>query len=185
MNLIIHLITRFTKDIDIKFGLEKCSYIYTEWSKRKSLVMELSINNIQIQEFDPGETYTFLWQDEDISFKEELKKQQATKKYLRRVKQIQNFELYSRNNALHTTQLQFMYQRQLSVYYNELEEPDPKTRKLLTASGSFYIDSDIERLYCYRKHNGRGLNSITDTYILRIVTLSLHLKNTLCENQFL
>ena len=41
-----------------------------------------------IEELDSGETYTYLGQDEDIGFKGELNKQQVTKEYLRRVRQI-------------------------------------------------------------------------------------------------
>ena len=60
-----------------------------------------------------------------------------------------------------------------------------KTRKILTACASFHINSDIDRLYCYRKNGGRGLNSISETYVTRIVTLVLHLKYPLLENRFL
>ena len=67
----------------------------------------------------------------------------------------------------------------------ELEDLDIKTRKILTACGSIHINSDIDRLYCYRKYGGIGLNSISDTYVTRIVTLALHLKCPLLENRFL
>ena len=60
-----------------------------------------------------------------------------------------------------------------------------KTRKILTACASFHINSDIDRLYCYRKNGGRGLNSISETYVTRTVTLALHLKYPLLENRFL
>ena len=58
----------------------------------------------------------------------------------------------------------------------ELENLDINTRKLLTASGSFHSNSNIDRLYCYHKNDGRGLNSIADTFMSRIISLSLHLK---------
>ena len=48
-----------------------------------------------------------------------------------------------------------------------------------------HINSDIDRLYCYRKNGGRGLNNINDTFISRIVSLSLHLKNPRYNNWFL
>ena len=40
-------------------------------------------------------------------------------------------------------------------------------------------------MYCYRKYGERWLNSISDTYVTRIVTLSLHLKYPLLENRSL
>ena len=67
----------------------------------------------------------------------------------------------------------------------DLEQLDIKTRKLLTISGSFHKNSDIDRLYTIRKQGGRGINSIVDKYICRTVSLNLHLKNHVVENKYL
>ena len=93
--LYLDLITRFTNDISVKFGLDICAYIYIERGKRKSLGTKLTINNIDITELESGETYKYLGQDEDIGFKRELNKQQVTKEYLKRVRKIGNSQLYS------------------------------------------------------------------------------------------
>ena len=53
----------------------------------------------------------------------------------------------------------------------ELEQIDVKTRKLLTVSGSFHRNSDVDRLYSERCKGGRGMNSLVDTYIARIVSI--------------
>ena len=68
----LDLMTQFTIDIDMKFGLDKCAYIYIEWGILKSQGTKLSINGTYIEEHDSGETYTCLGQDEDIGFKSEL-----------------------------------------------------------------------------------------------------------------
>ena len=52
----LDLITRFTNDISMKFGLDKCTYICIERGKRKSLGAKLIINNIDITELESGET---------------------------------------------------------------------------------------------------------------------------------
>ena len=96
----LDLITQFTKEIDMEFGLDKCTYIYIVRGTQKSLGTKLSINGTDKEELDSGETYTYLGQDEDICFKGELNKQRVTKEYLRRVRQIWNSELYSRNKVL-------------------------------------------------------------------------------------
>ena len=75
----LDLITRFTNDISMKFGLDKCAYIYIERGKRKSLGTKLTIHNIDITELESGETYKYLGQDEDIGFKGELNKQRVIK----------------------------------------------------------------------------------------------------------
>ena len=58
----------------MKFGLDKCAYIYIERGIQKFLDAKLSINGTDIEELDSGETYTYLGQDEDISFKGKLNK---------------------------------------------------------------------------------------------------------------
>ena len=59
----------------MKFGQDKCAYIYITQGIRKSLGTKLSINGTDIEELDSGETYTYLGQDEDIGLKGEQNKQ--------------------------------------------------------------------------------------------------------------
>ena len=185
----LDLITRFTNDINMKLGLDKCAYIYIERGKRKSLGTKLTINNIEISELESEDTYKYLGQDENIVFKGELNKQRVMEEYLKRVRKILYSELYSRNKVLaHNIFAIPVLSPTFGILdwaKQELENLDIKTRKILTASGSFHINSDVDRLYCYRKNGGRGLNSIVDTFISRIVSLSLHLKNPGYDNQFL
>ena len=170
----LDLITQFTKDIDMKFGQDKHAYIYIVRGIQKSLGTKLSINGTDIEELDSGETYTYLGQDEDIGFKGELNKQRVTKEYLRRVRQIWNSELYSRNKVLAHNIFAIPVLTPtfgiLEWTKQELDDLGIKTRKILTACASFHISSDIDRLYCYQKYGGRGLNSISDAYVTRIVT---------------
>ena len=84
----LDLITRFTNDISMKFGLDRCAYIYIERGKRKSLGTKLTIHNIDITELESGETYKYLEQGEDIGFKGEPNKQRVIKGYLKRVRKI-------------------------------------------------------------------------------------------------
>ena len=185
----LDLITRFTNDINMKLGLDKCAYIYIERGKRKSLGTKLTINNIEISELESEDTYKYLGQDEDIGFKGELNKQRVMKEYLKRVREIWNSELYSRNKVLaHNIFVIPVVSPKFGILdwtKQELENLDIKTGKILTVSGSFHINRDVDRLYCYRKNGGRGLSSIADTLISRIVSLSLHLKNPRYDNRFL
>ena len=60
-----------------------------------------------------------------------------------------------------------------------------KTRKLLTLSGSFHLNSDVDRLYCHRSEGGRGLISVNGTYVSRTVSLNLHLNQVEHTNKYL
>ena len=96
-----------------------------------------------------------------------------------RVKKIWNSELYSRNkvDAQNTFALPILTPTfgVLNWTKQELTQIDVKTRKILTQTGSFHRNSDVDCLYCYRSKEGRGLNSVVDTYTSRITSLSLHL----------
>ena len=60
-----------------------------------------------------------------------------------------------------------------------------KTRKILTSTGSFHIKSDVDRLYAHRDKGGRGLNSLVDIYIARVISISWHLKEASSSNPYL
>ena len=81
----LDLITRFTNYISMKFGLDKCAYIYIERGKRKSFGTKLTSHNIDITELESGETYKYLGQDKDIGLKGELNKKRVIKEYLKRL----------------------------------------------------------------------------------------------------
>ena len=109
------------------------------------------------------------------------------KKYLKKERKIWNSELYSRNRVVAHNIFAIPI---LSVTFGilewakiELGNLDIKTTRILTPSGSFHINSDIDRLYCYRKNGEGGLNSIADIFIS--VSLSLSLKNPCCDNRVL
>ena len=154
--------------------------IYIVQGIQKSQGTKLSINGTDIEELDSGETYTYLGQDEDIGFKGELNKQ--------RVKADLEFRtifLQQSPRSIFAIPILTPTFGILQWTKQELEDLDIKTRKILTACGSIHINSDIDRLYCYRKYSGRGLNSISDTCLTKIVTLALHLKCPILENRFL
>ena len=49
----------------------------------------------------------------------------------------------------------------------------------------FHVNSDIDRLYTKRDKGGRGLNSIADVYIARIISISRHLIEKSSNNKCL
>ena len=50
---------------------------------------------------------------------------------------------------------------------------------------SFHVNSDIDRLYTKRDKGGRGLNSIADVYIAKIISNSRHLTEKSTTYKFL
>ena len=146
----LDLITTFSKDIKMEFGIDKCSYINIEREKKKSLGVSLRLNDLQIGELENGECYKYLGQDEDIGFDNELNKERVTAEYRKRVKKIWNSQLYSPNKVLsHNIFALPILTPTFGIIQwtkEELEQLDIKTRKLLTISGSFHKNSNIDRL---------------------------------------
>ena len=62
------------------------------------------MNGLELNELEFGESYKYLGQDEDISYKGELNKERVVKEYYRRVRKIWKSELYSKNNNNTSTQ---------------------------------------------------------------------------------
>ena len=102
------------------------------------------------------------------------------KEYQKIVRKIWNSELYSwKKAAAHNIFVILVLSPLFGISdcsKQQLENLDIKTRKILTASG---------RLYYYCENGGIGLNSIADTFIPGILSLSLHLKIPFCNNWFL
>ena len=54
LKLLHDIVTKFSNDIGMTFGLAKCAYISIERGKRKSLGKKIDINGIEISEIEEG-----------------------------------------------------------------------------------------------------------------------------------
>ena len=73
--LLLDIITTFSNDFGMTFGESKCAYVYIEHGKQKSLGKSIKINGVSIRELEEGEMYTYLGQDESVSFNGPLNKE--------------------------------------------------------------------------------------------------------------
>ena len=67
----------------------------------------------------------------------------------------------------------------------EIHDLDVKTRKILTVNGSFHRNGDIDRLYTSRKTGGRGLKSIYDSFVARLISVANHIASAANHNRLL
>ena len=188
-SLQLELITRFSNDITMKFGESKCAYLYIERGKRKTLGGSIVMNDLTLSELPEGDHYKYLGQDEAIGIDGALNKERVTSEYFKRIRKIWNSELYANNK---TTAQNIFANPVLTPTFGildwtkeELRAIDIKTRKLLSLSGSFHVNSDTDRLYSNHQVGGRGLNSIEDIYITRILAFAKHLKEIAGSNPYL
>ena len=68
---------------------------------------------------------------------------------------------------------------------DELKKIDIQTRKLLSLNGISHVNSDVDRLYTLRSLGGRGLNSVVDIYISRLISLSTRIKQAAPKHPFI
>ena len=146
---------------------------------QKSLWKFLTLDEKKLAEQTEGECYKYLGQDENTGHHDVLNKERVIKEYLKRIRKIWSSELYSNNKIIdHNTFAIPVLTPTFGIIKwtkDELEQMDVKTRKILSCNGSFHVNSDIDRLYTKRDKGGRGLNSIADVYIARIISISRHL----------
>ena len=67
----------------------------------------------------------------------------------------------------------------------EIRNIDIETRKVLSMTGNFHINSDVDCLYIPRSEGGRGLKAIQTAYEYEIVSLNHHLTRKKDRNQLL
>ena len=67
----------------------------------------------------------------------------------------------------------------------EIKNIDIKTRNVLSMTGNFHINSDVDCLYIPRSEGGRGLKAIQTAYECGIVSLKRHLTRNKDRNQLL
>ena len=68
---------------------------------------------------------------------------------------------------------------------DEIQNIDIRTRKILTCTGNYHKNSNVDRLYTKREAGGRGLNSIFDVFVTRMISTAEHLKSTRDSNKYI
>ena len=94
LKLLLDIVTEFSKDISMSFGLNKCAYVYIERGKRKSMGEKIVINGVEISKLEEGNLYKYLGVDEDIGYDGPLNKEKISKEFLCRTRKIWESELY-------------------------------------------------------------------------------------------
>ena len=142
-----------------------------------------------MRELEHGEMYTYLAQDESISYNGPLNKERVTNEYKSRVRKIWSSDLYSNNKiTAHNTFAIPVITPTIGIINwtkQEIRNLDIATRRILTYTGSLHKRSDVDRLYVPRKQGGRGLTSVQDTYITRTIALGNHLEEKSNSNELL
>ena len=171
------------------FGADKCAYLYIERGQRKILGDSIHVNGLELTELVENDSYTYLGCDEDISYKGDLNKERVKKEYFNPVRKILKSELYSRNKVMaHNIFAVPVFTLTFGILdwtKDEIQNIDIRTRKILTCTGNYHKNSNVDRLYTKREAGGRGLNSIFDEFVTRMISTAEHLKSTRDSNKYI
>ena len=95
MNMVkrqLEIITTYSKDIGIKFGEDRCTFLHIE----KGIIKKsspININHLTIRPVADGDSYKYLGIDENIIYNGPLNKEKVSQEYLNRVRKIWSSEL--------------------------------------------------------------------------------------------
>ena len=185
----LKIITVFSNDIGMEFGEDKCAFMSIVRGERKMHGNSIYVEGLEIYELQVEDSYKYLGLDEDIAHKGELNKNRFKTEYLNRVLKIWKSELHSKNKI----QAQNVFAVRiitgtfgvLDWTKEEVSDINVKTRKLLTCTGNFHGNSNVDRLCTTRENGGRGLSIIFGVFIVRLLSLVEHLKATTDTHKYL
>ena len=184
----LDLVTTFSNDIGMKFGQDKCAYIKTEKGKNTTTT-PIEINGLTIKPIQEGESYRYLGQDENIAYEGTINKERVSKEYPSRVKKIWSSELSAFNKTIaHNAFATPVITPTIGILdwtIQEIKDIDIRTRKMLSVTGNFHPNGDVDRLYIGRNIGGRGLRSCQRLFESRIIALKQHLHRNKERNQIL
>ena len=186
---LLKTVIEFSKNIGMSFGEEKCSYIFVEGGKRKSLGQNIKMNDTNIGELEEEQTYKYLGLDETTIFASSLNKDKLTKEYTRRIRKIWSSHLNAYNKVIATNTFAvpvLTYSFGLIDWTKaELKNIDIKTRKVIAMNNSICRRGDVDRIYVDRKKGGRGLKNLEDEFLCRIYGIKKHIDEEQNRNPFL
>ena len=143
----------------------------------------------KIQQVNERECYKYLGQDENISYIGTVNKEKVSKEYFTGVRKIRKSKLSTFNKTIIHNMFAVPVLKPTSSTLDwtiqEIRNIDNKTRKDLSITDNFNINSDVDCLYIPRSQGGRGLKAIQTAYECGMVSLNHHLTRNKDRNQFL
>ena len=100
MRRLLDQVTQFSRDIGMKFGESKCTYMVIERGEIIEQVKPIVMNDITINPMKTDECYKYLGQDQNISYVGPINKDRVTKGYTKRMKKIWTSELSAYNKHI-------------------------------------------------------------------------------------
>ncbi|KAI5738427.1 hypothetical protein M8J77_006974 [Diaphorina citri] len=166
---LMNTVLKFTTDIKMEFGLDKCAHISIEHGKViDTETLELMLNDVSIQNLDENQYYKYLGIKQYLNINHSQIKRELTNQYKSRLKKILNTGLKSKHlfMAINTYCVPILTYSFGLIKWSETDVKalDIDTRVSLTKNNTHHPKSSKERLYIPRKNGGRGLVNIASQW---------------------
>ncbi|KAL1446706.1 hypothetical protein WDU94_005608 [Cyamophila willieti] len=175
MKELLKIVEKITTDTRMEFGINKCKVVHIRKGKLEQKDNQEMLNEEQIENMEPDETYKYLGYDQNTSINYAKIKQQLKKKYTNRLQNILKSKLSARNifKAINTYAIPILtYSFGVIKWSNtELEELNRLNRTKLTEHRKHHPKSCIQRMTLSRKDGGRGLTDISTLHEKQIINL--------------
>ena len=163
MEVCRRIIKKFSDDICMDFGLEKCAVIHTTNGK-----IDNSPYVVGIPLLSSEDSYKYLGILECDNLLHKEVKAAVYKEYLKRLRAILKADLTAKNTVVSIGSFAMPVLRYgfgvLRWTVAELKSMDTKTRKVLAKAKFHHPRSSTHRLYIARKDGGRGLVGVVDCH---------------------
>ena len=174
----LKIVKKFSTDITMKFGLDKCATVSIEKGKFKKKdgfdIQDLSIRTLQ-----EDETYKYLGIEETNQIDHAKMRKMHKDSYIKALKMILKTKLSAKNKIL---AINMMIIPKIQYSFGIIEWPqhqinqiDILTRKLLAQNKIFYKDQCHARLYVPRAKGGMGLIEVDASHKATIVSLGQYI----------
>ena len=175
----IETVKRFSNDICMEFGLDKCAFLVLK-KGRKIESENIEIEEDIIRELEQEHTYKYLGIEESEKIEHNLMKAKVKKEYRRRIKLILKSELNPRNKmqAIKTFAIPVLSYGFGAIDWmqGDLNNLDVMTRKMLHMQKMTYRNQCVARLHVARKKGGMGVPSVDAIYKSEIKGIGKYLK---------
>ncbi|XP_045474950.1 uncharacterized protein LOC123680878 [Harmonia axyridis] len=165
----LELVRKFSEDIGMRFGLNKCATVSVKRGKLERVESILLTDGQALANLGAEQRYKYLGVQQTYEIRQRENKEEVEKELIKRVRTILNTQLTAKNKitALNIWAIPaFTYTAGILTWSRtDLERLDRKIRTTLTQFGLLHPNSAIERLYIPRRDAGRGLISLEDGYL--------------------
>ncbi|XP_044760152.1 uncharacterized protein LOC123317613 [Coccinella septempunctata] len=161
---LLELVRRFSIDVGMTFGLEKCAKVEVRRGKLAETGNITLADGREIASLKTGDRYKYLGIHQTYEIQQQENKKTAETELIRRVRKVLKSQLSAKNKmvAINAWAIPaFLYTAGILTWSKtDLERLDRRIRATLTQCGMLHPNSAIERLYLPRKEGGRGLSNL-------------------------